>query len=186
MRIDMRAAAASRTPRALVHEPDALLCMLEASEPPLALLEGEVTLINGRPPQNLATGEGYVPSFEGVRAYWREHHLVYRRQDGRTLHYEYEGALAYTLAEIDDPTAGGEPGIVSYMREKLAKAEADGRADDQPGVTVVGGPWRNMGGVRPKIVDQRATGERVYLLTVGQTRKFLAAWDARQAKREAA
>lgn len=71
-----------------------------------------------------------------------------------------------------------EPEMIVFLRERLARAEAEGREDSMPGATLVSpGPWRNIGRVRPELLCVNANGERVYMLTVRQVRKLLDVWD---------
>ena len=102
---DMRGISANRTPRAYFEDSVEIGLALEAADPVLALGNCEIEDIIGRPPQDLETGEGYEPGFPGVRYFRRDHSMHYLRDDGRTLVYEYEGALVYALAEIHEPGA---------------------------------------------------------------------------------
>lgn len=70
-----------------------------------------------------------------------------------------------------------EPDVIVFLRERLARADDEGRADDMPCATVVGASWNNLGGVRPELLCVNQSGEKVYMLTVRQVRKLLAAWD---------
>ena len=101
--------ATDREPRAIITDPVELGLFLESPEPPLGLAQNEVTLIVGRPPADLETGEGQVPGFSGCRSYARHEHVVYRRADGRELTYRYEGDLAYAL-ELDSSGEEGDRG----------------------------------------------------------------------------
>lgn len=100
-------AARNRIPRPILENSVALGALLEGAEPPLGLAEGEVQMIVGRPPSFVGQTDEGAPivgddgqrCWDGMLSYARNEHLVYRRDDGRVLRYEYEGALAYALAE---------------------------------------------------------------------------------------
>lgn len=105
--IDPRAKA--RDPRPIIEDSVALGVLLEGPEPPLALAAGEVEMIVGWPlgPLRDAPWEfAVVPGFAGLLSFSHEDHLVYRRDDGRVLRYEYEGALAYALAADEELSRG--------------------------------------------------------------------------------
>jgi hypothetical protein len=101
----MSLAAAARAPREIIEDPVDVGRLLEGAEPPLALAANEVEFVVGKPPADLETGEGMIDGFAGLRYFRREHSLTYRRDDGTTLHYVYEGALAYSLAWIEEDAA---------------------------------------------------------------------------------
>lgn len=95
-------------PRELFDSTVELGLALESTEPPLGLTATEVKAIIGRPGQ-ITTENGFPemiggnPGFDGMRSFSREHYLHYCCDNGRMLVYEYEGALAYALAEIHVP-----------------------------------------------------------------------------------
>jgi len=57
-----------------------------------------------------------------------------------------------------------------FIESQLSRAE--GKPDDAPCATLVGRSFRGLG-VRPRIVDQREDGNKVYSLNVEQCRRVL-------------
>ncbi len=58
----------------------------------------------------------------------------------------------------------------SFLEGQLSRAE--GKPDDAPCATLVGRSFRGLG-VRPRVVDQRQDGNKVYSLNVEQCRRVL-------------
>ena len=57
-----------------------------------------------------------------------------------------------------------------FLEEQLSRAE--GKPDEAPCATLVGRSFRGLG-ARPRIVDRRENGEKVYSLSVEQCRRVL-------------
>lgn len=89
-----------RASRPITDDSAQILLLVEGDSPVDALAESEIQVMIGQPPQNLDTGQGYIPAWHGAGNYSRGQYFEYRRHDGLTLRYEYEEHGAY--ARVDD------------------------------------------------------------------------------------
>lgn len=67
---------------------------------------------------------------------------------------------------------------IDELEERLSAVQH--RRDDEPGLTFVARSSRGLG-VRPTLLQSKANGERVYMVTVGQLRRMIARARAIQA-----
>lgn len=58
------------------------------------------------------------------------------------------------------------------LKERLGAVEAEGRPDDAPALTFVAKSAKGIG-VRPTLLSERPSGERVYSVTVKQLRRMV-------------
>lgn len=89
---------------------------------------------------------------------------------------EAEARLEDRKAEVRAEMDGLRAGEATF-RDALARAENTGRADDHPALTFVSpGPVKLP--IRPRLLEHREDGSRVYSATLKQVRKMVALMDA--------